>query len=205
MEDDKQHICVVDDEPGVLRIIKRILESAGDYSVSCFTTADNCLNELDRGDCDLLISDMRMPGMDGMELLEHAKKIMPSLPVLIMTAYGDVPTAVKSIKGGAVDFIEKPFEREVFLRMVQSVLRKSRPQQPFEEILTKNQLRVLKLIVSGKTNKEVAELLGRSVRTIEDHRNQIMHKLDAKNVVELVKRVAAMGHGTLPDEGKRDV
>src|SRR3972149_3841963 len=100
----KQRIFFVDDEPEVLKMVGRTLEQAG-YNVSCFSRAADCIKQLRYQTCDLLITDVKMPEMDGIELLTEAKRIIPLLPVLVITGYGDVPMAVRSLKLGASDFI----------------------------------------------------------------------------------------------------
>jgi FixJ family two-component response regulator len=191
----KAHIFVVDDDPDTLNLIGIILEVAG-FEYSCFTKADDCLQQLHKRSCVLLITDVRMPGKDGMELLAKAKHIIPWLPVIVITGFGNIPMAVKAVKAGAFDFIQKPLDSKTFLTIVGSAL-----NQDFlvdilkSKSLTKMETIVLRLIVGGRTNKEIARILRRSVRTVEVHRSHIMHKLNVDNVVDLVKRADAMGFG----------
>lgn len=193
MAADDQHIFFVDDEPAICKSVSQTLQRSG-YTVSCFTDADHCLQQLRLQSCDLLITDVKMPGMDGVELVRRAKCIVPWLPILVITGYGDIPTAVRAIRAGAADFTEKPLQKQSFLENVQKILK----QQNMENLLkgkplSKKELAVLRLILQGSSNKEMAQILHRSVRTIEDHRRHIMRKLAADNVVDLVKRAAAMG------------
>jgi len=188
----QQHIFFVDDEPNVRWIVAKTLEQLG-AKVTCFDRAADCLEQLRSHKCDLLITDVRMSGMDGLKLLTEVKHIIPYLPVLVITGYGDVPMAVKALKAGAVDFIEKPLERYYFLSAVESALsRNIQATPPVAKLLTKAEIKVLQLILDGKNNKEIAQLLHRSVRTVEDHRNHIMSKLGVDNLVELVKQVAVV-------------
>jgi FixJ family two-component response regulator len=116
------------------------------------------------------------------------KHIRPMLPVILITGYGDVPTAVKAMQNGADEFIEKPINRETLIAKVHKVLSYYEGQYPGKvKDLTKTECLVLKLIVEGMSNKEIAHKLYRSTRTIEDHRNHIMHKLGVHNLVDLVK------------------
>ncbi len=162
--------------------------------VSCFTCAEDCLKQLDSQRCDLLITDVKMPGMDGIQLLGEIRRSAPWLPVLVITGYSNIPMAVRAVKAGAVDFVEKPLEKKRFLQQVKSILQKSSINDSYVgKPLTGREMRVLKLIISGKSNREIARLLHRSIRTIEVHRNHIMHKLAAENIVDLVKRTAMMG------------
>jgi two-component system response regulator FixJ len=134
-----------------------------------------------------------MPEMDGIELLTKVKRIIPSLPVLVITGYGDVQMAVKALKVGASDFIEKPLDRQSFLSAVDSVLKRNTQTHPLVgKVLTKTEMRVLRLMLDGKSTKEIAGLLHRSTRTIEDHRTHIMHKLGANDLMHLVRLVAVV-------------
>jgi FixJ family two-component response regulator len=188
----KQHIFFVDDEPDIRKVVGKTLGHLG-LRVSCFASADDCLKHLRAGKCDLLITDVKMPKMDGIELLIEAKRIAPWLPVVVITGYGDVPMAVRSLKAGAADFIEKPLDRETLIRTVESVLRGTVPPKSLlGKKLSRAEIMVLRLLLDGKRNAEIAIILSRSVRTIEDHRRHIMRKLGVDNLVDLVKHAAVM-------------
>jgi len=162
------------------------------WRVRTFLNAIDCLEALHNEDCDLLIIDVNLPRMDGMELLRHVKRLRPSLPVLMVTGYGEIPLAVEAIKDGAADFIEKPLERTAFLQAVELAL--GTGTDPLTgKMLTKVEKRVLGFILEGKTNREIADTLHRSIRTIEDHRARIMRKLGVDNVVDLVKKAISIG------------
>jgi len=192
MRDGRQHIFLVDDEPGVLKAIARTLEELG-CKVSCFANAEECFKQLRLGGCDLLITDVKMPGVDGIELLTEVKRVIPYLPVVMITGYGDIPIAVRAVKMGATDFVEKPLDKKLFLQTIRSILEQNAYVHHLTgKALTRAELKVLRLIVDGKSNKEIARILRRSVRTVEDHRSHIMHKLDVDNVVDLVKKVSGM-------------
>jgi FixJ family two-component response regulator len=188
-------IFVVDDDPTFLEVVSLVLESGG-FDCRCFNSADECLPHLSPQSCILLITDVRMPGKDGLELLDDVKRAIPWLPVIVVTSYGDIPMAVEAVKTGAFDFIQKPLDPETFLTKVGSALQ----QDALADILrgkplTKTQTTVLQLILQGRTNVDIANMLGRSVRTIEVHRSHIMHKLKADNVVDLVKKAMDLGFG----------
>jgi two-component system response regulator FixJ len=135
-----------------------------------------------------------MPGMDGIEFLAQVKHIAPWLPVLVITGYGDIPMAVKALKLGASDFIEKPINGETLLSTVQLLLKRTTPPDTLlGKALSKTEMMVLRLILDGKNNSEIAYLRHRSVRTIEDQRCRIMRNLGVHNVVDLVKRATVMG------------
>lgn len=187
------HVFFVDDEPQVRMVVRKTLERAG-VDVTCFASAENCLARLDSARCDLLVTDVRMAGTDGVELLKLAKQRVPWLPVLVVTGFGDVPMAVKALKLGAADFIEKPLDREVFLRAVEKLLSQNHPVLPGpSQALTKTEMRILHLILEGKNNREISSSLHRSPRTIEVHRSHVMRKLGATNIVELLRQAAMAG------------
>jgi FixJ family two-component response regulator len=189
---EEQFVFLVDDEPEVRRAIGETLERTG-LNVKCFDCGADCLEDLTCQRCDLLIADLKMPGMDGIELLRHAKVVAPWVPVLIVTGYGDIPTAVEAIKTGADDFIEKPLDKMYLVQRAKSLLARNGNHNHLGKSLTESEKKVLKLVLDGKSNREIAGLLSRSVRTVEVHRAHIMHKLGVDNLVDLVKRTAAMG------------
>ena len=191
-ENGKQHVFVVDDEPEVRKVIHRTLELVG-YEVSCFDSARDCLAKMRSMRCDLLITDVVLPGMDGMELLSEVKCRTPSLPVLLVTGYGSVEMAVKAMDVGALCLIQKPLDRTSFLAAVELALkRNSRVRDHRHEPLTRAEIEVLCLILDGKGNKEIARLRHRSVRTIEDQRRRIMRKFGVDTPVDLIKEVAVV-------------
>lgn len=201
----EQSVFVVDDEPRVCEAIRETLEAPG-IKVTCFNNGIECIEQLGRHKCDLLITDLKMPQMDGVELLTKARAMAPWLPVLMITGYGDIPTAVNAVKAGVVDFIEKPLVKKSFVRQVKSLLQEGASLNAHVGTpLTRGETRVLKLIVDGKSNKDIANLLHRSVRTVEVHRSRVMEKLGVENIIDLVKRAATMGlidlpTGQIPDE-----
>jgi len=190
--DTPEHVFFVDDEPKVRLVVRKTLERAG-MNVTCFSSADECLTHLDGERCDLLITDVKMPGKDGIELLTTVKTLQPWLPVIAVTGFGDVPMAVKALKAGAADFIEKPLDRDAFLETVRSVAEQSAVQGALlEHSLTRTEMKILYHILEGKNNREIADVLHRSPRTVEVHRRHLMQKLNASNVVELLRRAADM-------------
>jgi len=197
----EQNVFVVDDEPQVLQAIGETLRDLG-VEVTCFANPARCLKQVRAQKCDLVITDLKMPGMDGIELLKKVKHAAPWVPVLILTGYADIPTATAAIKAGAEDFMEKPFVKVDLLQRVRSILNEhslldSRVDQP----LTKMETKVLGLIVDGRSNKEIANVLNRSIRTIEVHRAHMMHKLGVENLTDLIKRAVTMGLVHPPERG----
>lgn len=186
----KYDVFFVDDDEGICKIIAEELETLG-CRVKCFTRAHDCLDVLAEQNCNLLITDVKMPGMDGLSLLRMVRHVAPWVSVMVITGFGDIPMSVRAMKSGAVDFIEKPLDRKVFLRKIRTILE----QDNFEDTsasqtLTKTEKKVLKLILEGKANKEIAYKFGRTQRTVERHRSNIMSKFDVDNIVELVKKAA---------------
>ena len=114
----------VDDDAGIRKLISEELEGAG-YKVNCFNNAADCLEQLSKQSCDLLITDVKMPGMDGMALLSRARRVAPWVSVIVITGFGNIPMSVLAIKLGAVDFIEKPLDRKAFLHKVTTILKQN--------------------------------------------------------------------------------
>jgi two-component system response regulator FixJ len=189
-QDAPGRVFFVDDEPRVCRVVRRTLERQG-VIVRCFSNAADCLAELEVTLCDVLITDVKMPGMDGIELLAEVRRKYPRLPVLVLTGFGDIPMAVKALRQGAVDFIEKPFDRDGFLEAVQTTLAQVRKQDSqLSDSLTKTEMTVLRLLLEGRKNREIATILHRSTRTVEVHRSHLMRKMGACNLAELLRRAA---------------
>jgi len=190
-------VFFVDDDAGIRKLILEELEGI-ECNVSCFSNGADCLEQLGKQNCNLLITDVKMPGMDGMTLLSKVKHIAPWLSVMLITGYGDIRMAVRAIKSGAIDFIEKPLDRKIFLHKVKAILEQNDfADIPVVQILTKTEKKVLKLILEGKANKEIAYRLGRSLRTVELHRSHIMHKFGTDSIVDLVKKAAALDFGDI--------
>lgn len=192
-DDVRPSIFFVDDDESIRKIVCRTLERL-DVEVSCFSSARDCLRQLRCQKCDLLITDVRMPDMDGLALAEETKRIAPWIEVLVVSGYGDIPMAVRALKIGAVNFIEKPLGMDNLISAVESALAQTHVADPLVgKELTKAERRILYHILSGNSNKQTASILHRSEKTIEVHRNHIMRKLGVDNVVALIKRSAAMG------------
>lgn len=185
----EQVVFIVDDEVKVCQAICETIQDSG-LKAMCFTDPVECLDNISPGTCDLLIADLKMPEIDGIELMKRAKRIVPWMPVLIITAYGDISTAVKATRAGAVDFIEKPLVKENFIRKVRSMLSWS---DGSGKRLTKTEAKVLKLVAQCKSNSEIAHILHRSTRTIELHRSHAMNKLGLRDFTDLLKRIGGTG------------
>jgi FixJ family two-component response regulator len=136
---------------------------------------------------------MEMPGTDGMMLLNRTMAIVPWTPVMVISANGDVPTVVRAIKLGAVDFLLKPFDTNVLINKVKSIIsRYEFENSNVPRNLTTTEKKVLKVILDGRGNKGIAQKMGCAVRTVEFHRSNIYHKFRVDNVVELTKKAMAM-------------
>ena len=192
-DNSRGRVFYVDDETAVCAAVKETLEQSH-ISVESFTHPAECLARLRQARCDVLITDLEMPEKDGMELLKEARDMASWIPVMIVTGYGGIPAAVKAIKGGAVDFIEKPLGKNGFVQKIKRLLEQSQtiPMSGFRS-LTTMEAKVLKLIVNGKSNTEIAAAINRSVRTVEAHRRGLMSKLRVHNLMELLKLAAVVG------------
>ena len=205
----KQTILVVDDDAPVRDSMRALLESAG-YEVKDYSSAKSFLAEpVPPGSC--LIADIRMPEMDGLELLEEISKRAINLPVVIITGHGDVPLAVRAMKVGAIDFVEKPFNDEIMLESVKralvvgheerSRLAEAKAAQEIIALLTPRERSVLEQLVAGRSNKLAAYELGISPRTIEIHRANIMDKMHARSLSQVV-RIALAANRSPPESAQ---
>jgi len=192
MNNNSRHIFFVDDELKVRQVVAETLEQLS-ARTTCFPCALDCLEQLGSQKCDLLITDLRMPEMDGIELARRARLLAPWMPIMIITGYGDIPTAVKALKAGVADFIEKPLDKKSFVQRVKSLLPENGNHKHLGEPLTQTEQRVLRFVLDGNSNKDIASLLNRSRRTVEVHRARVMRKLGADSLVNLVKRTTTMG------------
>ncbi len=187
------NVFLVDDEFIVGKAVGQTLLEVP-CEVTSFTRARACLEAMQKGSCDLVISDVCMPEMDGLELLKAVKKIKPQLPVLLITGYGEVPLAVEAVKAGAADFLEKPLDEAALLTVVRKVLDENIPANfPGGPDLTNAEKRILKMITDGKSNKEIAFTLGCSTRTVENHRYRLMHKMRIDSTAGLVRMALTLG------------
>jgi two-component system, LuxR family, response regulator FixJ len=194
----KRTIFIVDDDVKLLKAMKQSASSVG--NVLAFGSPGNCLSTLGTLSCDLLVSDVNMPEMDGLTLLSQVKAMKPHLPVLIVSAFGDIPMAVKAVKQGAFDFLQKPLDESTFIPALERGLAIGCP--PELEQLTDTEREVLRHVAQGKGNKEIAYLIGRSVRTIENHRYRIMQKLGVDSSAALIKRAISSGLVQLEDSSR---
>ena len=194
--DPEQLIYVIDDDEAVRDSMGMLLESA-DLPYRCFASADRFIAEHDGSQRGCLILDIRMPGMTGIELQQKLTQMGSSLPIIFITGHGDVPMAVEAMRRGAFDFLRKPINEENFLERItyaldqesghwQLKLDRDQAQQRIES-LTDREQEVFLLVAEGLANKVVAIELGISERTVEVHRAQVMKKLEARTLAQLVR------------------
>ena len=189
-------IYIVDDDEAVRDSLRWLLEANG-YRVKCYSGGEQFLNAYDPEQVGVLIADVRMPGMSGLELQEALIERQAPLPIVFITGHGDVPMAVSTMKKGAIDFLEKPFNetdlRNIVARMLEEAterVNQAMLQKTQEEILarlTAREQQVLERIVAGRLNKQIAGDLNISIKTVEAHRANIMEKLEVTTVADLMK------------------
>lgn len=202
-----QRIYIVDDDEALRDSLAWLLDSAG-YLTQSFDSAEAFLAGYNDGLTGCVLLDVRMPGMSGLELFDRLCELHATLPVIFITGHGDVPMAVAALKRGAADFIEKPFNDEDMLTLIRQCLaverdERDRRRQDAEvarrlDQLTQREREVLELIIAGKLNKQIADTLGISIKTVEVHRARVMEKMGANSLAELVQHVVALEPQSAP-------
>jgi two-component system, LuxR family, response regulator FixJ len=196
---DEQTVFLVDDDDALRESMSMLLAQVG-LRVRAFHSARAFLDAVTAGDSGCLVLDLRMPDMTGLELQAALLEKGSNLPVIFLSGYADVPTTVRAIKGGALDFLEKPVERDTLIARVRQALEEDRRQcaeQAEEhmiradcERLSPREREVMLFATKGLTNKEIARQLGISSRTVENHRAHVMEKMRARNIAELCRMAA---------------
>ena len=196
---DAPTVFVIDDDPSIRSALERLVASVG-LNCQTFATADEYLAQMDPAAPGCLIVDMRLPGLNGFELQEHLNRDGYHPPIIFLTAYGDIKTTVRAMKRGAVDFLTKPFhEQELLDAIRQSVERDREGRRKHAELsrrqaqyksLTPRERQVLALVVTGHLNKQIAAELNLSESTVKLHRGEVMQKMEAHSLAELVSIVA---------------
>jgi len=193
-------VHIVDDDPAVRQAMSLLVRSMG-LRPEAFASGNEFLDRCDGSRPGCVLLDLRMPGLSGMELLELMQRHKLSLPVIIISAHGDVPTAVRAMRSGAINFLEKPCRDQQLWEAIQEALRhdervrretiqRGRLRRRLET-LTDGEHEVLERLIDGKSNKLIAAELGMSVRTIEVRRSKLMDKMQAGSLAELVRLVLA--------------
>lgn len=196
MDNQKITIHIVDDDPSTRNYLKELILS-DNYKAKVYESADSFL-EIYRDDgLGCIILDLHLPGISGLDLQSQLTSKNIDLPVIMITGYGDVPTAVKAMKAGVLDFIEKPFRGKFMLERIQNAISRHRDTRQQKQdngdinkcidSLTNREKEVFALVVQGKQNKDIATELGISIKTVEVHRANVMSKMQANSIAELVR------------------
>jgi two-component system response regulator FixJ len=203
---DRGKVYVIDDDEAMRDSLNFLLDSAN-FNVTLFETALRFLEALPGLEFGCVVSDVRMPGLDGIELLKRMKADQSKFPIVIMTGHGDVPLAVEAMKQGAVDFLEKPFEDDRLIGMIEAAIRQAEPNLKSEALaqdiaariasLSPRERQVMNGLIAGLSNKLIARDYDISPRTIEVYRANVMTKMQANSLSELVR--LAMRAGLLSD------
>ena len=194
-------VFVVDDDPSVRRSVLRLLETAG-FKVEGFPSAEAFLGRARPRGPGCAVLDVRMPGMTGLEAQRRLRETGQSMEVVFVTGHGDVPMSVAAMKGGAVDFLLKPFDDEILLAAIDRAISRDRDRLREQrelarlragyERLTPREQQVFALVTTGLLNKQVAAHLGTSEKTIKVHRARVMTKMRARSLAELVRQAARL-------------
>jgi two-component system, LuxR family, response regulator FixJ len=191
----ERFIYVIDDDPAIRRSLERLLDAVG-FQVASYATPKAFLDVAGSLPWGCALLDLRMPEMDGFEVHARLRLINPDLPVIVVTAQGDVQTAVRAMKAGAVDFIEKPYSDDALIAAIESALKTSASKGRTDDIaaaaalidtLSPRERQVLEALVAGQPNKVIAFELGISVRTVEVHRSRMMDRLGVHQFAEAVR------------------
>jgi len=194
---DPIHIALTDDDEAVLDALRHYF-ARHNVKTSCFKAAKDFLTSLDQGEqFDCIVSDVRMPQMSGLELVQHLNERSYARPVILITGHGDVDMAVAAIKNGAFDFIEKPFDEARLLASIHRAVEKARQNESaaaelemlrsrFNE-LSLRQRQVMELAAGGLSSKEIGIRLGISPKTVDNHRSWVMERMGARNLADLIR------------------
>ena len=193
---DEPVVFVIDDDRAVRDSLSMLVETAG-LRVRAFPNAQAFLDFIRPDIAGCVITDLRMPGLSGLELQDRLTELDIAIPLIVLTGHGDVPAAVRALKHGAVDFIEKPFDSDTLLELIRRAIERDASLRETHsaqaeissriETLTPREREVMGLVVEGKANKVIAFDLGISERTVELHRARIMRKMRARSLPDLIR------------------
>jgi FixJ family two-component response regulator len=202
VSESKAIVFVVDDDPSMRRSLESLLRSVG-HEVRLFASAPEFMQAVRSDVPGCLVLDVRLPGMSGLAFQQELTKAGIALPIIFITGHGDVPMTVRAMKAGAVEFLTKPFDDQVLLDAIHAALERDRARRHDDarlaqlrarhEQLTERERQVMSHVVAGWVNKRIAAELGLSVVTVKVHRGQVMRKMQAKSVAELVRMADQLG------------
>jgi FixJ family two-component response regulator len=200
-------VYLVDDDASVRRALTRLLRAAG-IDVVSYPSAVALLTELSVDQPSCVVADLRMPGLTGLDLQDELRRRGLDLPLLFISGHADVPSSVRAMKGGAVDFLEKPVADTVLIEAVQRALARHRERQTEQSEkavlerrlarLTPREKQVFALVASGLLNKQVGYELGATEKTIKVHRGRVMEKMEAESLADLVRMAGRLGIAATP-------
>ena len=208
MSDDEPVVFIVDDDASVRDAVEDLLRSVG-LRAESFGSAQEFLNRVRPEAPGCIVLDVRLPGLSGLEFQRALTQAGVYLPIIFMTGYGDIPMSVQAMKSGAIEFLAKPLKEQALLDAVQSAIERDRARIREAKVvadlrkrldsLTSRERDVLALVVTGRLNKQVAGQLGVSEMTVKVHRSQVMRKMRAKSLVDLVRMADKLGLTTRQD------
>ncbi|MBS0003150.1 MAG: response regulator transcription factor [Thioalkalivibrio sp.] len=202
-------VILLDDDPSMRRSLSLALTLAG-YEVQSYASAGELFEALDPAQPGCLLLDLKMPGLDGLEVQEELRERGCMLPVIFISAFADIPSTVRAMKAGAVDFVEKPFSRDALVSRIEEALALDRRQRDHNgrrtdigeraQQLTPRELEVMRFVTVGLSNKEIARELGISPRTVEKYRARVMEKMRAESIADLCQMAAILPDMAIPDQ-----
>ncbi len=205
-------VALIDDDESARTSLARLIKTAG-IRVLSFSSATEFLESPVRSEIDCAVTDVRMPGIDGFKLQETLAETLPYLTVVFITGHGDIPMTVKAIRGGALDFLEKPVDAEVLIAAIRRSAERSRKQRILYgelaelrrryELLTPRERQVLTLVTGGLLNKQIGHQLGTGEKTIKVHRARVMEKMRADSLASLVAMAERLGVRPVGDDFSR--
>jgi FixJ family two-component response regulator len=203
MSEEKPVVFIVDDDPSIRSLLCKLIKSVG-LQAEAFASSGEFLSQPPPAGPACLVLDVRMPGLSGLDLQERLVQLGLDIPIIFITGFGNVPQSVRAMKAGAVDFLQKPFENQTLLDAVNRALESDRTARlRHEEIheiearlatLTPREHEVFFLVATGLANKQVADELGLSEKTVKIHRSHVMQKMEARTFADLVRMAERANH-----------